>query len=582
MKSVSLGVLVSLLLVGGAQAADILQAPGEVLRVEAATSVPQQWRSGTKSALDAPLLRLPVLDQARIAAVKQRNAAAQQRRTQIGITRSIAGEAVDVIAQPASRFVDGGSVLRLDVASTGAAALRSGLRVAAWPDTVELRVAGSDGTIHTVNGADARAQADADGVFWSAVTEGERQQLELFVPAGIDPLGVALNVDALAHLLVSPRSSIGHSKALGDSGSCNIDVVCREGSLGQPLITLKNSVARMVYQSGGGSYTCTGTLLNDTDGSTQIPWFFTAHHCIGNQSEASSLTTFWNYETPTCGVDNAGPNTQVAGGAQLVYSQGSTDGALLRLNSTPPAGAVLSGWDANALTPGTAVVAVHHPSGDIKKYSRGNHSGTQANVSFSGQNVTSTWKASWSEGTTEGGSSGSGLFTLNGSGYLLRGGLFGGGGSCSNTGLSEAAGNLDFYSRLDLIFPSIQQYIASAGGNGPSRDYTGQWDLSSESGRGLSMFSFGDLLFALWFVYDGQGRAAWYQLDPRWTGRDVASGRVVRWTGSPWGPTYDPGARVLIEVGTFTLTFTSATTANFSYNVDGVNRAIVLTKIVID
>ena len=36
---------------------------------------------------------------------------------------------------------------------------------------------------------------------------------------------------------------------------------------------------------------------------------------------------------------------------------------------------------------------------------------------------------------------------------------------------------------------------------------------------------------------------------------------------------------VFTNVGTFTLTFTSATQANFSYNVDGVNRSIVLTKI---
>ncbi|HSX61275.1 MAG TPA: trypsin-like peptidase domain-containing protein [Tahibacter sp.] len=580
MKARSLSLALSLLLAGGAQAAVVTETSSEVLRVDpAAAPKTQQWRSGAKAAAVAPLLQLPPLAAERVAAVKRRNEANGQRRVQIGVSRDIASEAVDDLPKATLHYVDGGAVLRLDVAAQGAAALRSGLR-ANWPDGVELRVAGSDGTIYAVDAAAARRQSGADGVFWTAVTDGERQQLELFVPAGIDPAGVALRVETVSHLIVSPLSAT-HSKALGDSGSCNIDVVCRtgSGSLGAPLVNIKNAVARMVYQSGGGSYTCTGTLLNDIDSSTQIPWFFTAHHCIGNQTEASSLTTFWNYETPSCGVDNSGPNTQSPGGGQLVYSEGSTDGALLRLNSTPPNGAVLAGWNAAALTPSTSVVGVHHPSGDIKKVSQGNHSGTRENVTFDGQTVASTWKSSWSEGTTEGGSSGSGLFTLAGAGYQLRGGLFGGGASCSNTGQSETAGNVDFYSRLDRIFPSISQYIASTGGAvGPTRDYTGQWDVRAEGGRGVSMFQFGNVLFALWFVYDNQGRAAWYQLDPQWTGADVAGGRVVKFTGSPWGPTYNPDARQLIEVGTFTLTFTSGTAANFSYNVDGVNRSVLLQK----
>lgn len=580
MKIRSLSLALSLLLAGGAHAAATLETSSETLRVDpAAAQAPQHWRSGAKSAVTAPLLQLPALAAERVAAVKRRNQMEGQHRVQIGISRAIASEAVDDLPQAALHQVDGGAVLRLDVASTGAASLRSGLRAAAWPDGVELRVAGADGVIYSVDAAAARAQAGADGVFWSAITDGERQQIELFVPAGIDPAGVALRVDALSHLLVSPQRE-GASKALGDSGSCNVDVICRTASLGAQFVSVKNAVARMVYQSGGGSFTCTGTLLNDIDPNTQTPWFFTAHHCIGNQSEASSMSTFWNYETPTCGVDQSGPNTQLTGGGQLVYSEGSTDGALLRLNNTPPNGAVLAGWNAAALTPSTPVTAIHHPSGDIKKVSQGNHSGTRANVTFDGQTVTSTWKASWSQGTTEGGSSGSGLFTTeSGGSYQLRGGLYGGGASCSNTGQSEAAGNVDFYSRLDLIFPAIQQYIASTGSsNGATRDYTGLWDVRSEGGRGISMFKFGDVLFAVWFVYNGQGQASWYQLDPQWTGVDVASGRVVRFSGSPWGPNYNPDARVLTQVGTFTLTFTSATQANFSYNVDGVNRTVLLEK----
>jgi hypothetical protein len=511
--------------------------------------------------------------------MQRRNIEAKRRRVQVGIGRSIASEFTDDLPRPAWQSVDGGSVMNLDVVSPGAEALRVGLRVAAWPDGVELRVAGSKfgAEIYAVNAVAARAQAGADGIFWTAVTDGDKQHLELFVPAAVDTATVALGVDAVSHLVVSQQSNGDMRKALGDSGFCNVDAICRVSQYGSTYAAVKDAVARMIFQSGGSSYTCTGTLLNDTDGNTQIPYFFTAHHCMTNQSEASSLTTFWRYETPSCGVDQSGPNTQLTGGGQLLYSQSNTDGALLRLNGTPPSGAVMAGWNAAPMSPSTTVYAIHHPSGDIKKVSLGNHSGTSSNVTIGGQRVDSANRASWSEGTTEGGSSGSGLFTS--SSFQLRGGLFGGEASCESEGLSEAAGNVDFYSRLDQIFPSIQQYLSGAPTPGPTRDYTGQWDLASEPGRGLNMVSYNQILFALYFLYDNQGRATWYQLDPQWTGVDVASGRVVVWTGPAWGPTYNPNLLAYTQVGTFTLTFTSATTVTFAYNIAGVNRTVTFTKI---
>ena len=54
---------------------------------------------------------------------------------------------------------------------------------------------------------------------------------------------------------------------------------------------------------------------------------------------------------------------------------------------------------------------------------------------------------------------------------------------------------------------------------------------------------------------------------------------MVRWTGSPWAPSYDPNVRTFVEVGNFTLTFTSATAATFAYNVDGVNRSATFNKL---
>ncbi|UXI66204.1 trypsin-like serine peptidase [Tahibacter amnicola] len=582
MNRLSAGVALTTLLVCGASAAGMRQVVSEPVRSDASAVRQEQWRAQTPLKSVSPTLRLPPLAAERISSMQRRNSESRRHRLQVGLSRSIASEATEDLPRPARHAVDGGVVLDLDVVSPEAEALRVGIHVAAWPDGVELRVAGSrfNADIFATPASQARAQASPEGLFWTAVTDGDRQHLELFIPDGVDPDTVVLRIESVSHLVVPPQQGQGWHKALGDSDDCNIDVVCRINTLGDVFAAVKDAVAHMVFQSNGGSFVCTGTLLNDADSATQIPYFFTAHHCIGNQTEASSLTTFWRYETPDCGTLQSGARIQVTGGAQLLYSQSNTDGALLRLNSQPPAGAVLAGWDAAPLSPSTPVTTIHHPRGDNKKVSRGNHSGTTANVNIDGQLLDSSNRASWSEGTTQGGSSGAGLFT--GTNYQLRGGLAGGSSSCANSGDPEAEGNVDFYSRLDQIFPSVQQYLMPVSVPGPTRDYTGQWDLRTESGRGLSMFAFNQVLFVLWFVYDNQGRATWYSLDVVWSAPDRASGRVLSWTGSPWGPTYNPDARVMTQVGTFSLTFTSATQATFTYNVLGVNRTIEIAKFVIN
>ncbi|MBX3724877.1 MAG: trypsin-like peptidase domain-containing protein [Xanthomonadales bacterium] len=559
--------------------------PGELAWPQAQAKAAPAWRAPGAA---VAVLTLGRLDPARVEAVQAGNRAAGLRRIQVGLHRALAGELASGGPDLTWQVVAGGRVARIEVVDPGALGLRVALRGDRLPAGVELRVAGSGRpeSVYAVEGGSPHDQLDGWGRYWTDATDGDRQLIELFAPHGVEVASLGTGVvAAVSHLLVAPQSDAALvGKALGDSGSCNINVACRVDQLGATFVVAKNAVSRMLFESGGGTFTCTGTLLNDQDTSTQIPWYFTAHHCIGNQAEASTLRTFWQYESPSCNTVGAGANVQVGGGAQLLYSQAGTDAALLRLNGTVPGGTGYAGWSAAALQANTPVVAIHHPSGDAKKYSRGNHSGHTANVNIEGQVVASAARASWTEGTTEGGSSGSGLFTWDAASYYLRGGLFGGGASCANTGQSEAAGNRDFYSRFDQVYPSIQSYLTGTGGTppGPTRDHTGQWDVATEGGRGLSIFQFpapGNTLFVLWFVYDSQGRASWYQLDPSWTGQNVASGRVVRWTGPPWGPTYNPANRSFVETGSFTLNFTSAGSATFSYNVDGVNRTVTLQKL---
>lgn len=144
----------------------------------------------------------------------------------------------------------------------------------------------------------------------------------------------------------------------------------------------------------------------------------------------------------------------MAGGAAYLYSDPNTDGMLLRLNGTPPAGSEFAGWDYALLPTSSNIIGIHHPSGDAKKVSSGQQLSRDAD-----QN-----EVAWLSGTTEGGSSGSGLFTTDSTGYHLRGGLLGGNASCANTGSIGNAGNRDYYSRFDLVFPNIATYLAPVPG----------------------------------------------------------------------------------------------------------------------
>src|SRR6185436_3693694 len=119
-----------------------------------------------------------------------------------------------------------------------------------------------------------------------------------------------------------------------------------------------------------------------------------------------------------------------------------------------PAGAWFAGWDASTLAIGAQVVGIHHPAGDWKKVSRG------ALESFGAPNPPTGSFAivRWSQGVTEGGSSGSGIFTAVGNpatDYRFRGGLWGGASACG----APQGQMYDFYSRLDLAYTALKQWL---------------------------------------------------------------------------------------------------------------------------
>lgn len=445
----------------GSASATPPRAVGEYSRTR--VQAPPTWKLAPARARPAATIRYREVSPRRMLDVERGNDAPRLKATRIGFARTASLEAAGATA-PLLRWtaVAGGAAARIDVRSPDALALRVGLDVRRMDGRVELRFAGSDApdrVVAAITVAQAQRLVGADGLYWSPSTDGESQVIEVYRPSAVRAGAAQLRAPALSHLLANSRNDFKLVAKIGESGACNVDTACRVSELGPHFVNAKNAVAHMQFVKGGSTYICTGTLLADTTPGTQVPYFYGANHCFSNgapvasamQAVANTLNTFWNYEATGCNSGVSAVRTQLAGGATYLYSDDTTDGMLLRLNNPAPAGAYFAAWNAGPVAQSSPVLAIHHPRGDAKKVSSGSQLGASASLITVG----------WTNGTTEGGSSGSGLFTRTASGYELRGGLYGGDASCANTGSLANPANRDYYSRLDVLFPNVKQYLAA-------------------------------------------------------------------------------------------------------------------------
>ncbi len=236
-----------------------------------------------------------------------------------------------------------------------------------------------------------------------------------------------------------------NTKDFEKSGSCNVDVVCNEGDDWQEQI---KSVGRYTITKSSGTFLCTGQMINNTN-NDGMPLFLTANHCGFNSSNASTINIWWNYQSSQCRTPGSSASgnpipistfNDTQSGATFLASYELSDFALLKLNSAPnPAYDVkYTGWDRRDIAP-SSVVSIHHPSGHAKRISFENNPTSITEYLSSAAGVKTHIRiADWDKGTTEGGSSGSGLWNPE---KLLVGQLHGGYAACGNN-------RDDWYGRL--------------------------------------------------------------------------------------------------------------------------------------
>lgn len=323
---------------------------------------------------------------------------------------------------------NGDKLWRTSIHSPGAYTLNLTFNQYHLPPGARLFVYNEDKSM--VIGAFTDFNNQEDGYFATTLVDGDLITIEYYEPADAAFAG-ELNLETVTHAYRNPYD---FAKGFGSSGWCNLNVACPEAEGWEQHI---RSVALIVV--GGGGF-CTGALINNTEFDGK-PFFLSANHCFSNPG---SMVLWFNWQSETCANPPSSPAYNAMSGATQRARHAASDFWLVELNQSVPEefNPYFAGWNRTlAATLNETIVGIHHPRGDIKKFSYA-ETGVQA-ASYGGGpgSGNSHWRIVWSGGTTtEPTSSGSPIFDAEG---LIIGQLHGGGAACGNT-------LPDWYGRLGI------------------------------------------------------------------------------------------------------------------------------------
>lgn len=382
---------------------------------------------------------------------------------------------------------DGRKAWTLAVASTSAYYMRVHFRDLRLGASTLVLYAVRDGAVVS-RGPFRGGGPNGDGEFWAPSLPGEITLIEI-----VGPDEPQFLIDEVVH----EDRDLDANPEIVERGDCpgvcpcHLDVMCQ----GDPPVNTaaRQATGRMNYISDGNSYVCTGTMLNDLDPDTFVPYFLTAAHCISTQSETNTLEVTWFYQsnnTPSnCSGSPAVPNRtslpQSFGGV-LLHDTGppalTNDSCFIRLNPDHlPPGAAFAGATADQES---GIAAIHHPAGSWKRAAFGHFESLSIDCGADCGCFDSAYYAFYDldNGIIQGGSSGSGMF--NASGQII-GQLFGHCTLCPDAEDCDHGGDWCLmYGEWENTWPDIEYWIRLGGTIWIDRAHTGtQSGLSNEPFR---------------------------------------------------------------------------------------------------
>lgn len=441
------------------------------------------------------LKRMPAVDIARLRAED----AKQDRALGIRPIRFATPHAVDLTPNNAGdwdEIAGGNLVWRLRVESKDALSLNfgfsefhlpEGARLLVYPEGLDRNA--NPEAIHTFTAADNKPS----GSLWTPIVPGDNALIEVVVPksqaSALKLRLTSVNHDYVGFGRLAREGALAQTK--GVSGSCNVDVVCPDGD------EFRDEIPSVGAYSRFGTFYCSGSLVNNTAGDQKM-YFLTANHCgMGTADAAASIVVYWNYQNSTCrtpgsaesGANGDGSLAQNQTGAVVRATYAASDFTLLELDDAadPAFNLSWSGWDRRDLAPAGAT-GIHHPRVAEKRIT---HSDNPLRVEgyLGGSGTTHLW-VQWNQrGTTEGGSSGSPIYSPEG---RVIGQLHGGYASCSTTGDDH----VDWYGRLFTSWSGggtaatrLSDWLDAAGTGAEFVDTIGA-DGGSEPGDPVAGFDF--------------------------------------------------------------------------------------------
>ncbi len=321
---------------------------------------------------------------------------------------------IDLKKNALTEKIPGGKLYRLKIISKNALTLNFRFKKYKLPQGAVLYLYNSGKK--EILGGFTFANNQKNGIFATSLIKGDEIILEYYEPDNSGFSG-ELVIDRVTHGF---RGAGEMNKGFGNSGDCNLNVACDDGTFADEI----RSVCMLVT---GGSGFCSGALINNTqeDGT---PYILTANHCY---EDPSDMVFWFNWQSATCENPSSSPAYDALSGAVLRARDYESDFCLFELNDVPPYtyNVYYAGWN-NEDVPSSASVCVHHPSADIKKISYDDDAPVSDYYLGNSSAAESHWKVVWDRNTTtEGGSSGSPLFNQNGK---ITGQLHGGYASCTN------------------------------------------------------------------------------------------------------------------------------------------------------
>lgn len=343
---------------------------------------------------------------------------------------------------------DGNMVWKATITSENALALGLYFSDFFLPKGAELFIYSPDK--EQIIGSFTEINNSESGVFATELIFGDKLIIEYNEPAAVAGLG-RFTIDEVLHAYRGVNNlKSSNTNGFGGSGSCEVNVNCSEGA---DYENQKNSVVRLLIKEGSSSYWCTGSVINNVN-NDRTPYILSAWHCFDEvtSTDLNQMIVYFNYQSATCDNPSVEPIAKTMTGATKIASSSNSgtmgsDFYLVELQQNIPVdyNAYFMGWDrtGNGSTNG---VTIHHPQGDIKKISTYITDLTTTTYSYTGAAINGSWEVVWREttnghGVTEGGSSGSPIYSQNG---FIIGTLTGGGASCTNLF------SPDYYSKFDF------------------------------------------------------------------------------------------------------------------------------------